>query len=170
LFLFAKAGQELRGRNLLEWVTAATRTRWIRAAQRALEGAPVTIRSSGLGAGAGRSSVFNITIFRMPAGRLGEELGVLVQPAAHASPGPMIAQLLHDEVGQRLSAAGLELDLLRLDLAAIAPSAVDRIDRVQASLENIMDRIRELTRELQNQSKPQPLRKDADVLQCSPRR
>ena len=164
--LFQKSGAELRGCNLLECLPARLRARLRKAAERAFSGVPATMRMGGLGIGAGGN--YSVTLFRIPRGRWGEELALVAQPAPQASPVPVIAQFLHDEVGPLLSAAGLELDLLRLDLTSAAPEAVDRIDRVQASLEGVMERVRELTRELQAQSKSLPLRKEADALYCPP--
>ena len=56
------------------------------------------------------------------------------------------AKALHDEIGQLLTATGLELDLLRMD--APAPFAV-RIATAQHSLEKVFGAVRRLTNESQ---------------------
>jgi signal transduction histidine kinase len=64
-----------------------------------------------------------------------------------------LARFLHDEVGQCLSAAGLQLDLLRMDLEPVLPGAPARAAEVQRVLERVMERVREIAREL----KPEPV-------------
>jgi signal transduction histidine kinase len=53
-------------------------------------------------------------------------------------------KMLHDDVGPLLSAAGLKLHLLSMDFPDAGPMAVE----VTAMLEEAMDRVRELSREL----------------------
>ncbi|HTS77689.1 MAG TPA: histidine kinase dimerization/phosphoacceptor domain-containing protein [Bryobacteraceae bacterium] len=55
---------------------------------------------------------------------------------------------LHDEIGPLLSAAGLRLQLLRMDF----PETEERVREVTASLDQAIDRIREVSQEL----KPSP--------------
>lgn len=55
---------------------------------------------------------------------------------------------LHDEIGPLLSAAGLRLQLLRMDF----PETAERVREVTESLDQAIDRIREISREL----KPSP--------------
>ena len=59
-----------------------------------------------------------------------------------------LSQLLHDHVGQSLSAAGLQLDLLRMDLAESAVPVPQRISEIQGTLETIMELVRDVNREL----------------------
>jgi len=59
-----------------------------------------------------------------------------------------LSQVLHDHVGQSLSAAGLQLDLLRMDLTENALPVPPRIGEIQATLETIMELVRETNREL----------------------
>ena len=63
-------------------------------------------------------------------------------------PGRARLQLLHDRVGQSLSAAGLQLDLLRMDLAESALPIPQRIGEIQAMLETVMGLVRDVNREL----------------------
>jgi len=53
-------------------------------------------------------------------------------------------KLLHDDIAPLLSAAGLKLHLLSMDFPAATPMAVE----TTVILEEAMDRVRELSREL----------------------
>jgi len=59
-----------------------------------------------------------------------------------------LSQLLHDEAGPYLSAAGMQLDLLRMDLADKASPVFTRAAEIQALLETVIGRLREFGREL----------------------
>lgn len=59
-----------------------------------------------------------------------------------------IARLLHDDVGQVLSAVGLHLDLLRTDVAAASPDVARRISESQKLLEQAVESVRALSYEL----------------------
>jgi signal transduction histidine kinase len=59
-----------------------------------------------------------------------------------------LPQLLHDRVGQTLSAAGLQLDLLGMDLAEAAIVIPQRIGEIQDLLDTAMGLVRDLNREL----------------------
>jgi two-component system, NarL family, sensor histidine kinase UhpB len=59
-----------------------------------------------------------------------------------------LARFLHDEVGQSLSAAGLQLDLLRMDFETAAPEIAPRTVELQAMLETIMAGVRDFSYEL----------------------
>ncbi|MCL5743214.1 MAG: histidine kinase [Acidobacteria bacterium] len=59
-----------------------------------------------------------------------------------------LSQFLHDEVGQCLSSAGLQLDLLRMDLEGEMPGISSRTGEIQHVLESLMERIREFSYEL----------------------
>ncbi len=56
-----------------------------------------------------------------------------------------IARVLHDEVGQTLSAAGLQLAVLQLDFADRIPELGERTREIQATLEQVMKSVRELS-------------------------
>ena len=60
----------------------------------------------------------------------------------------MASQFLHDSVGQNLTAFGLQLDLIRMDLEAVAPDVCTRISEVQKTLEGMMQEVREYSYEL----------------------
>ena len=59
-----------------------------------------------------------------------------------------VARLLHDDVGQVLSAVGLQLDVLRMDIDAEAPEIARRISESQKLLERAVDSVRALSYEL----------------------
>jgi signal transduction histidine kinase len=59
-----------------------------------------------------------------------------------------LARFLHDEVGQVLSAVGLQLDALRHDFGAGAPELDQRAVDIQQILETIIASIRDLSYEL----------------------
>jgi len=59
-----------------------------------------------------------------------------------------VSRLLHDEVGQILSAVGLHLDVLRLDVEADSPEVADRLQTCQKHLEQAFGQIRKLSQEM----------------------
>ena len=59
-----------------------------------------------------------------------------------------LARLLHDEVAQLLSGAGLQLDILRMDLQDRVPEIVSRTEEIQGLLERVVRHIRYLSYEL----------------------
>ncbi len=58
------------------------------------------------------------------------------------------AKFLHDSVGQNLTALGLQLDLIRMDLKELAPEPSIRLAEVQKMLETMMEQVREYSFEL----------------------
>ena len=59
-----------------------------------------------------------------------------------------MSKFLHDSVGQNLSAAGLYLDLVRMDLQESAPEVCARIVEIQQMLEAMMQQVRDFSYEL----------------------
>ena len=59
-----------------------------------------------------------------------------------------VARVLHDDVGPILSAAGLQLDALRMDFREQAPEVSARTAEIQKLLERAIDRVRDLSYEL----------------------
>jgi signal transduction histidine kinase len=59
-----------------------------------------------------------------------------------------VARVLPDDAGQVLSAVGLQLDALRLDLQDQAPEIAPRTIEIQKLLEDVMVRIRQLNHEI----------------------
>lgn len=60
----------------------------------------------------------------------------------------MASKFLHDSVGQNLTALGLQLDLIRMDLEMLSPDACERITAIQKTLETMMEEVREYSYEL----------------------
>jgi two-component system, NarL family, sensor histidine kinase NreB len=58
------------------------------------------------------------------------------------------SRFLHDSVGQNLTAIGLQLDLMRMDLETLAPDVCERIAEIQKMLEVMMEEVREYSYEL----------------------
>jgi signal transduction histidine kinase len=77
------------------------------------------------------------------------ELAELLISVMHArdQEGARISRILHDEVGQILSAIGLQLDLLRMDLKEDVEAASQRIAGIQKVLETAVDQVRDLSYE-----------------------
>ncbi len=59
-----------------------------------------------------------------------------------------LSKFLHDSVGQNLTALGLQLDLLRMDLEETLPGSGVRIDEMQSVLEEMMEKVRAYSHEL----------------------
>jgi signal transduction histidine kinase len=60
----------------------------------------------------------------------------------------MVSKFLHDSVGQNLTALGLQLDLVRMDMESVSPDAFQRIGDIQKLLGEMMERVREYSYEL----------------------
>jgi signal transduction histidine kinase len=77
------------------------------------------------------------------------ELANLLISVMHArdQEGARVSRILHDEVGQILSAIGLQLDLLRMDIKEDVEAAGGRIADVQKVLEMAVDQVRDLSYE-----------------------
>lgn len=67
---------------------------------------------------------------------------------AREQDGARVSRILHDEVGQTLSAIGLQLDLLRMDLGGSLPDASRRILEIQKVVEGAVGQVRELSYQL----------------------
>ena len=59
-----------------------------------------------------------------------------------------LARLLHDDVAQMLSAAGMQLDILSMDLRETVPGIASRTAEIQELLDHVVKRIRDLSFEL----------------------
>ncbi|MBZ5726809.1 MAG: hypothetical protein LAP87_17655 [Acidobacteriia bacterium] len=55
----------------------------------------------------------------------------------------MASKFLHDSVGQNLTAFGLQLDLIRMDLESVQPETCARVTEIQGVLETMMEDVRE---------------------------
>ena len=55
-----------------------------------------------------------------------------------------ISKTLHDDVGQVLSAAGLRLELMRMDFAGRIPEIADRTSAIQNELDRALTSVRKV--------------------------
>ena len=60
----------------------------------------------------------------------------------------MASKFLHDSVGQNLTALGLQMDLIRMDLEGVSPDVCERLVGIQKMLEVMMEEVREYSYEL----------------------
>ncbi len=60
----------------------------------------------------------------------------------------MAAKFLHDSVGQNLTALGLQLDLVRMDLEQLSPELHAQVGEIQKLLETMMEEVRDYSYEL----------------------
>ncbi|MCS6951423.1 MAG: histidine kinase [Bryobacterales bacterium] len=67
---------------------------------------------------------------------------------AHQQDCAQLSRVLHDEVGQILTAVGLQLELLRLDFREQLPALDARLAAIQALLETAVSRIRRISYDL----------------------
>lgn len=59
-----------------------------------------------------------------------------------------LSRTLHDEVGQVLSAVGLQLDVLKLDFRQQLPEITERVDDIQKMLDNAVQEVRAMSYQL----------------------
>jgi signal transduction histidine kinase len=67
---------------------------------------------------------------------------------ARDSENERVSRRLHDEVGQVLSAVGLQLDVLKLDYRGQAPEISGRIEEIQKALDQAVQEVRALSYDL----------------------
>jgi signal transduction histidine kinase len=59
-----------------------------------------------------------------------------------------VSRLLHDEVGQVLSAVGLQMHVLKLDFKDRLPEMVERVNEIQKMLDQAVEQVRSLSYDL----------------------
>jgi hypothetical protein len=153
--VFGDEATEPAARNFMDLCEPPARAVWTGRLQRVFAGE--TIAAAGR---LGRGRTFSITLFpvRPSSGEIAFAGGV-----AHEMPEAgfvldtlessettrvRLSRLLHDHIGQGLSAAGLQLDLLRMDLAEGSLPVSARLGELQATLESIIEKLRTVNREL----------------------
>ncbi len=159
--IFGKPAADLQGRSVTEALEPGLAAVWKGRFARALEGETVVLRER-------RGSVtWNISVFpirldsaiRHAGGmareatawsRAEQELRYTVLGALKAQEFErnMASKFLHDSVGQNLTALGLQLDLIRMDLETVSPDICRRIVEIQKLLEMMMEEVREYSYEL----------------------
>jgi signal transduction histidine kinase len=159
--LFGKAAKELLRRSVKETLGAAAARTWSARFQSALQGETLLLRERC------GNSTWNISVFPILvegeiryAGGLANEttawlnaeqelrntvLGALKTQEFERT---VVSRFLHDSVGQNLTALGLQLDLVRMDLESMGPETCERIVEIQKVLETIMEEVRDYSYEL----------------------
>jgi two-component system, NarL family, sensor kinase len=158
--ILGKPAAELRGRTLAEALDPAAAALWDRRMARALAGESLFLRHRK------RSTEWAVLVFSFEfggaphGGVLARELTdwldaertmrekILGALEAQEFERRMAAQFLHDKIGQNLTALGLQLDLVRMDLQPSAPGAAARISEVQKLLEEVMEEVRRYSYDL----------------------
>jgi signal transduction histidine kinase len=161
LSIFGKAAPECSGRCLSDVLDPAAAGLWQSRVDRIQAGETLRLRER-RGAAA-----WYITMFPVRAadgvtfaGGLARELtplataeqelrsAVLSALKAQEFERNMVSKFLHDMVGQNLTALGLQLDLLRMDLDSVAPQSCAHIGEIQKLLETVMEQVRDYSYEL----------------------
>jgi signal transduction histidine kinase len=159
--IFGKPVEEIAGRLVTEAFPRDRARYWISRFSRALSGETLSLRER-----AG-NTVWNISIFPVRvdgeiryAGALAREISdwnktendlrqtVLGALKSQEFERKMASKFLHDTVGQNLTALGMQLDLVRMDVEQAAPEVCERIAEIQKVLETIMEDVRDYSYEL----------------------
>ena len=154
--IFGRPAEELTGGQVADVLDAERAKTWTNRFARALSGETLFLRER-----YGDSSWF-ITVFPIVAkdgtryaGGIAREMTpwrtaeqelrntVLGALKAQEFERNMLSKFLHDQVGQNLTALGLQLDLARMDLETVSPETCVRITEVQTVLETIMAQVRD---------------------------
>ena len=152
--VFGRDAAELEGSSFGNLVPATLRPFWGERAERIFSGETLGASARFLEPG----PAFFVMLFPVPSahGEIEFAAGAAQSlPESDALMGTLepaertrLSQFMHDGFGQGLTAAGLQLDLLRLDLPEDAVSLRERIGQIQAMLETAMGLLREFQREL----------------------
>jgi PAS domain S-box-containing protein len=159
--ILGRSAPELLGRALPEALSTELALAWSNRASRALNGELLRLRERQ------GSAVWNISAFPIRidgeiryAGFLAREVtpwDTAEQELRHTVLGALkameferksMSRFLHDNVGQTLTAFGLQLDLLSMDMQSVAPDLAARIPEMQKVLEEMMESVREYSYEL----------------------
>lgn len=159
--IFGRTAPDLLGRALPDALAADLALTWSSRVSRAFDGELLRLRERHGGA------VWNISAFPIRidreiryAGFLAREISpwdtaeqelrytVLGALKAMEFERKSMSRFLHDNVGQTLTAFGLQLDLLSMDMQAVAPDLAARIPEMQKVLEEMMESVREYSYQL----------------------
>ena len=159
--IFGKTAAELIGRPLADALPPEHSLTWTNRLSRAFDGEFLRLRERY------GNAVWNIAAFPIRldgemnyAGFLAREVTpwhTAEQELRHTVLGALkameferksMSRFLHDNVGQTLTAFGLQLDLLRMDLEPIDPELAARVPEMQKVLEEMMESVREYSYEL----------------------
>ena len=159
--LFRRPAHELLGRRLTDVLQPDVRDAWLGRLNRIFCGETVYLREThggvnwsvtGFPVRAADGTVFAGCMARdiSPWSTAEQELRYTVLGALKAQEyeRSTVSRFLHDSVGQNLSALGLQLDLVRMDLETVSPQTGKRISEIQGILEDIMQEVRDFSYEL----------------------
>ncbi len=159
--IFGKPVDALAGHSIAQVLPKDLAQAWTARCSRALAGETFSLRERS------EDTVWNVSIFPVRvqgepryAGAIAREISdwnkaeqdlrqtVLSALKAQEFERKMASKFLHDNVGQNLTALGMQLDLARMDLEAVAPEVCVRLTEVQKALETIMEDVRDYSYEL----------------------
>ncbi|HEY7389188.1 MAG TPA: PAS domain-containing sensor histidine kinase [Bryobacteraceae bacterium] len=159
--LFGASSSQLQGRTAEAVLGPGLGEQWQGRFSRAFDGETLMLRERR------GDSTWNVSVFPIRRGAKITEVGgvafdngpwssaeqelrntVLSALKAQEFQRKMAARFLHDSVGQNLTALGLQLDLVRMDLATISPEIGARVMEVQQMLGIMMEEVREYSYEL----------------------
>ncbi len=158
--ILGKPAAELEGRTLAEALDSAEAALWARRVTRALEGESLVVRHhKECGEwvvlafpirfeGAAFAGVLTRHITDIGNPEQGMRERILSALKSQELERRMAAQFLHDKIGQNLTALGLQLDLVRMDLPPSSPEIATRVAEVQKILETVMEEVRRYSYEL----------------------
>jgi len=158
--VFGRPPGELAGRTMTEVLDPASAALWQNRLDRTLAGETLRLRER-RGPATWYITLFPVrTASAVYAGGLAREMtplacaeqelrfAVLSALKAQDFERNMVSKFLHDMVGQNLTAFGLQLDLLRMDLETAAPEVCPRIVELQQLLGTVMEEVRDYSYEL----------------------
>jgi two-component system NarL family sensor kinase len=154
--LFGKPAAELSGRPVSIALDAAQASGWCGRFTRALAGETLSLCER-VGSGIWYISVFPVQTPEGAryAGCIAREITpwktaeqelrntVLSALKSQEYERNALSRFLHDMVGQNLTALGLQLDLVRMDVEPVSPETCVRIGEMQKLLETIMEQVRD---------------------------
>ncbi|MBZ5576621.1 MAG: PAS domain-containing protein [Acidobacteriia bacterium] len=159
--LFGKPAAQMKGKTAAAVLRLSLARTWDSRFARALAGETLLLRERR------GNSTWYISLFPLRrrrrilfAGGMAREItpwSTAEQELRHTVLGALKAQeadrqtasrFLHDSVGQNLTALGLQIDLVRMDLEAPAPQTSGRLAEIQKVLETMMEQVREYSYEL----------------------
>jgi len=159
--VFGKPAAELENRSVTEALEPVAAEQWMGRFHRALEGETQHLRERR------GNAIWYISLFPISengeiryAGGMARDITpwasaerelrhtVLGALKSQEFERAMTSKFLHDSVGQNLTALGLQLDLLRMDLETISPESCSHIAEIQKLLEGMMEQVREYSYEL----------------------
>jgi signal transduction histidine kinase len=159
--IFGKQASLLAGQTITHVVKQSVSEAWMARFARAFNGETLTLRERH------GASIWNIVVFPVRVNTaIGYAAGwareatswstaedelrrtVLGALKAQEFERSMIARFLHDSVGQNLTALGLQLDMLRMDLEGVSPETCARVAEIQQLLGGMMEEVRQYSYEL----------------------